>query len=347
MIVALIPAHNEEVGIAKTIESLRAQTVAPERIIVSADNCTDATVEISLAAGAEVFETLNNPHKKAGALNQALDYFLPTLDNDDFVIILDADGALSETWIELAIGRYGERTGAISGACQTRDHPGVLSLLQRAEYAQGFRRVARKGGKVDVLSGAAAIFSVAVLRQLYYLRGNALPGRPGTYYNESSLTEDFEVTLCLQALGYEPRCYKDLVVITDIMETVGDLYRQRLRWQRGTIDTLRDFGYNSVTKRMWGLVFVCYLPILVVSLTLFVWVSVALMGTISFQPIWLALLPIFSLDQVITSWRGKSAKASLFVATLLPVWIYDFFKTYIYVRAAAGSVFNRNKVWIT
>ena len=64
---AIIPAHNEEIGIAQTIDSLRRQTHAPDHILVAADNCTDGTVEIARAMGVEVLETRVNSAKKAGA----------------------------------------------------------------------------------------------------------------------------------------------------------------------------------------------------------------------------------------------------------------------------------------
>ena len=42
-IVLLVPAHDEEVGIVATMESVEAQTMSPDRRIVVCDNCTDAT----------------------------------------------------------------------------------------------------------------------------------------------------------------------------------------------------------------------------------------------------------------------------------------------------------------
>ena len=68
----LIPAHNESVTIGATLDSLWGQTRPPENVIVVADNCTDDTADIARQRGAEVFTTIGNREKKAGALNQAL-----------------------------------------------------------------------------------------------------------------------------------------------------------------------------------------------------------------------------------------------------------------------------------
>ncbi len=73
----LVPAHNEAERIGATLASLEAQTRRPDRVIVVADNCTDATEAIARAAGAEVRVTVGNRDKKAGALNQVLRDVLP------------------------------------------------------------------------------------------------------------------------------------------------------------------------------------------------------------------------------------------------------------------------------
>ncbi|SFT69518.1 Glycosyltransferase like family 2 [Geodermatophilus amargosae] len=70
-VTVLVPAHDEGDQIAATLEGLRRQTLRPTRVVVVADNCSDDTVAIARAAGAEVFETVGNTAKKAGALNQA------------------------------------------------------------------------------------------------------------------------------------------------------------------------------------------------------------------------------------------------------------------------------------
>lgn len=71
MIVVLVPAHkagyrfNRKPQIVETIESLQAQTVAPDRIVVLANNggVTDGTIEASVKAGAEAVIVPPNPDK--------------------------------------------------------------------------------------------------------------------------------------------------------------------------------------------------------------------------------------------------------------------------------------------
>ena len=100
----LVPAHDEEAGIANTLLALRDQTYQPHTVTVIADNCTDATVDIARGMGVTVVETVGNTDKKAGALNQVLDTLLPTLGADDLVFVQDADSALDAHFLENAAG---------------------------------------------------------------------------------------------------------------------------------------------------------------------------------------------------------------------------------------------------
>src|SRR5882672_4165854 len=52
----LVPAHNESVGIRRTLNSVLPQLAVGDRLIVVADNCSDDTAQIAAAGGAEVVE---------------------------------------------------------------------------------------------------------------------------------------------------------------------------------------------------------------------------------------------------------------------------------------------------
>jgi hypothetical protein len=72
-IVVVVPAHNEEASIARTLQALLQQTRRPDRVIVVADNCSDKTVEVARRFGSRVtvIETVGNRDRKVGALTMA------------------------------------------------------------------------------------------------------------------------------------------------------------------------------------------------------------------------------------------------------------------------------------
>src|SRR6478609_445086 len=104
-VTVVIPAHNEELILPAAVESLRAQTRPPDRVIVVSDNSEDATVGTARGLGLEAVETVANTEKKAGALNQVLHDLLPTLGIEDVVMIMDADTTLTPDFLRVAVER--------------------------------------------------------------------------------------------------------------------------------------------------------------------------------------------------------------------------------------------------
>ena len=90
----LVPAYNEALTIAATLESLWRQTRPPDRVVVVADNCTDDTAELAREHGADVFTTVGNTEKKAGALNQALSEMFADISARDVAMVMDADSVI-------------------------------------------------------------------------------------------------------------------------------------------------------------------------------------------------------------------------------------------------------------
>ncbi|MDQ3285526.1 MAG: glycosyltransferase family 2 protein, partial [Actinomycetota bacterium] len=158
------------------VYSLVKQTRSPDRVVVIADNCTDRTIEVvepyRVGFCVEVFETVGNRHKKAGALNQAMEEILPDLNDEDMVLVMDADSFLDETFIESAEERLTANTsstsayGGVGGTFQGRSGGGFVGMLQRNEFTRYARDVRRLKGKVLCLTGTATLFSVKALKEV-------------------------------------------------------------------------------------------------------------------------------------------------------------------------------------
>lgn len=86
----VMPAHNEEGGIAATLANVVAQAGQGNRVLVVADNCTDATADVAALAGADVIQRSDATRRGKG---YALDFAIRHLEADppDVVVIMDAD----------------------------------------------------------------------------------------------------------------------------------------------------------------------------------------------------------------------------------------------------------------
>ena len=345
-IIAVVPARNEEDCIAGALGALFKQTRPPDWIIVVADNCTDRTAEIAARFPVHVVQTVGNTHRKAGALNFVLGGFLDDCHARDLVLVTDADTVLAPSWIENACRWMDRRpeAGAICTVYRGRQDNGVIPFLQRLDYNQETRRIARRKGKIDVLSGVATMFSCEVLRTVAANRGGALPGRSGDIYDVRSLTEDFELTLAMKTLGYQPISPKDVVAVTEVMLTLSDLRRQRLRWQRGTLETLAEYGWSRLTSRHWVAQTWTYLVSMSLPLMLALMALSWSLGTFSYNPTWLLALPLFYAEHIFLCWK-MGWRGRVFAFTIVPFWLYENFRMFVYWSALVKAALRNEKRW--
>lgn len=377
-VVVLIPAHDEAGTIGSTLSALQSQTRRPDRVVVVADNCSDDTAALARAHGAEVLETVANTDKKAGALNQALQRRFrrasttdrrdgptpkhhvrrgpdrravpgsttPDLSEDDFVLVMDADTELAPGFIEAAAASLESSTeiGAAGGLFYGHPGAGVLGQLQRNEYSRYSRDVGRTG-RVMVLTGTGTLFRVSALREVAAARGTTLPGTPGHVYDTLALTEDNELTLALKTLGWRLTSPRACAVVTEIMPAWSDLWKQRMRWQRGALENLRHYGLTRVTLRYWGqqlgiglgvLAFQCYLLLTVLVFTV---------GTgPRLDWFWTGIGVVFLLERVVTVSRG-GWRAQALALPMVPELLYDLFIQAVFVRSLLDVLRRREATW--
>lgn len=345
-VVALIPAHNEEHQIEDAVLSLRLQETPPDLVVVCADNCTDGTAARAEAAGATVFETVDNLQKKAGALNQVLDILLPELTDEDAVLVMDADSVLAPTFVAEAKRHLRDGVGGVGGVFTGRSGGGFVGMLQRNEYARYARDVARLKGRVLVLTGTATLFSAKTLRHVVQARVEGLlPGGSDQVYDTNVLTEDNELTLALLHLGYQVVSPKGCRLTTEVMTSWRDLYRQRLRWKRGAVENLRDYGLTRVTARYWGRQLFTFVGIVVTLAYLAsLGLSLALLGTIDVQPLWLAVTGIFIAERVVTV-RSRGPLQMALAGVLLVEMSFDFFLQGVHLKALWDAALNTERSW--
>jgi cellulose synthase/poly-beta-1,6-N-acetylglucosamine synthase-like glycosyltransferase len=340
----LIPAHNEEACIEDTLRSLQAQSKRPGLVVVIADNCSDRTVDLARAAGVEVVVTVGNEDKKAGALNQVLDRLLPVLDPDDGILVMDADSELTDRWIEHA-DRYLETHSACGGVFTGRSGGGLVGLFQRNEYARYMRDVNRLDGRTLVLTGTATLFKASVLRDVITARQlGRLPGQDHVY-DTAVLTEDNELTFALLRLGHKIIAPGECHLTTEVMESWGDLHRQRLRWKRGAIENLFQYGFTRQTAKYWGRQLLALIGLVVTSLYLGTMVlSLALTGTVHLRPAWMAVSGIFAVEQVVTV-RARGMLMMLLASVLIVEMPYDLFLQATHGRALWNTLRHKERRW--
>jgi biofilm PGA synthesis N-glycosyltransferase PgaC len=349
-VIALIPAHNEELTVAATVGCLRAQRRPPDRVVVACDNCTDGTERVARQTGAEVFVTQANTDMKAGALNQALSHLLPGLDDRDVILVVDADSLVSDNFVSEALTRFSVKPmlGGLSGVYAGKPGGGLVGWCQRNEFARWGFDARQQDGKAICLSGAASAFTVRAIRTVIAARvDGALPGGHG-FYNTLNFTEDFEVTQALKHLGFEIRNMMRVSISTAVKTTWGELHVQRLRWNRGITETLLAFGLTRHTAQMWLRWAIYILSVLAIPMSLFL-LSYRFAAGDGWRlnlwvMLWLAITAVIMIHKSVTIARTRGWSAVV-AFLLVPELVYDAFLHLTFVRALWNTTTGASKKW--
>jgi poly-beta-1,6-N-acetyl-D-glucosamine synthase len=348
-ITVLIPAHNEAEWIERTVANLAKQTCQPSRVVVAANGCSDDTAKIAAAAGAEVFETPKDPHRKAGALNKALNRILPTMADDDFVFIQDADTLPVPRWLEVAQQwAHKNPLAVVSGRYASPPTGGsLLRIVQENEFSRDGRTIDRRKNRTRIVVGTSALFRVSILREIIAARvSGRLPGpRSADVFSVRSITEDYELTLALKTLGFQTVSPPECDAVTDVMTTVPALWTQRIRWQRGAFTDLSTYGLNKTTSwyyaaQLLGLMGMLTVCLIITQITL----VVAMTGRWVPAAVWLETLPLFIAYRILTVQR-TGWKGMLVAALMVPEIVYDFFRYGVYLTAVWNAITGTAARW--
>jgi len=217
--------------------------------------------------------------------------------------------------------------------------------MQCNEYTRFARETARKDARAWVLTGTGAVCRVDVLRAVVAARGAKRLRGAGYVYDATVLTEDNELTLAIKHLGYRCLSPQGCVVMTDVMPTWGELWRQRLRWKRGAMENLLQYGLTRVTLpyyaqhllMFFGLAFFAlYLGLCAATLARF--------GGIGLNWVWFLPTAIFMLERAVTV-RANGWRNMLLAASLVPEWTYEIFLQACLLRASRDIVRRSARHW--
>src|SRR5579859_4710046 len=287
-IVVLIPAHNEAGSIMESVRSIFAQSVfglpnVNVDILVIADNCTDSTSEIVRSMQPEfpnlfLLKTVENKHRKAGALNQGFDWAEEHGKLYTHIFSMDADTVLDRYCLENGLREIKEQDGGV--CCRVGLLPlepehfepkpftgqvatwfwiwGVFQIVigknlwmfkaswkriwwsfQNLEYSFAQSEIVERFGRAHCLCGPGTLFRFSVLQEL--LRRN------GEIWRGYSLVEDKYLTTEILLAGYKTRVGHNMFAYTDCPVGFKPHWLQRVRWNGGNLQTYFVIGLNRHT----------------------------------------------------------------------------------------------------
>ena len=345
----VVPAHDEESTIAKTLGSLNSLDYPRGLfdLIVIADNCEDRTAEIARSVGAQVFERRNLRERGKGyALRWCFDLLLSRRAAYDAVVVIDADTVASDNLL-CVFNAYLER-GAQAIQCSDLVEPGLESWSTEVtrigftlyNYVRPLGR--RVLGCSAGLRGNGMCFTSEILQKI-----------PWQSY---SLTEDLEYGLELLLNDVQVVFAPEARVFATMPQYSSNAETQRTRWETGRFPLLRKYAGRFLwiaVKRMSLKAFDAFVDLvtqafvnliafvlLMLCLNLFLWV-LGVEQALWFVWWWSCLMGA-GLFHVLVGLYAARADRSMYLA-LLQVPRFAVWKLMLYSKLIKRS---RTEQWI-
>ncbi len=239
LVTVIVPAHNEEMGIVKTLESIRRSTYRKLQILVVDDASTDRTRKLVwkyIKDHPKMDLHLLRKQKNVGK-GEAINHALRTMTKGELFMTIDADSEISKKAICNAV-RHFDNPSIIGLAAnvQVQDEGTILSLLQKFEHMIGYRskKFYTISNSEFIIGGVASTYRTDFVR------------RAG-YYDTDTLTED--IGLSLKLANYYGNINMRLIYASDVLamtqgvQTFKALFRQRYRWKMGMLQNMTKYGH--------------------------------------------------------------------------------------------------------
>ena len=233
----LVPAHNEEAGILRTLQSLM-EIDYPKNlhsVLVIADNCSDKTAEKARSAGVSVFERTDLVRKSKGfALEDIISMVLKSssVPPDAFVII-DADTSVQRNLLqvfELELKKGHQAVQCFYGVRNKYSSWRTRLLHWSLGLFNGVWLMGQTGlGLSSALRGNGMCFSRQLLEKIPW--------------KASGLAEDLEFSWILRLAGARVYFTSRACVEADMVSTSGaGAENQRARWEAGRAGLVAQFS---------------------------------------------------------------------------------------------------------
>ena len=242
----VLPVFNEELVVARTLDALRASDYPRMEVVVVNDGSTDGTLAV-LSDYARTWPQLRVIDQPNGGKSAASNHGI-NQSRGEIVITLDGDTLFEPQTIKMFARHFleprnGKIVGAVAGLVKVGNRRNVLTAWQSLEYLSGIcvtRMAEGLMGAISIVPGACAAW-----------RRDALVKAGG--YSHDTLAEDADLTLSLQQLGYSIVQENSAVAWTEAPMTVRGLFKQRLRWTYGNIQTLYKHRHMLFNPRFGAL----------------------------------------------------------------------------------------------
>lgn len=189
----------------------------------------------------------------------------------EFLICIDGDALLDPHAAHWMVRHFVEdpTVAAVTGNPRIRNRSTLIGRIQVGEFSSivgMIKRAQRTFGRLFTVSGVITAFRKSAVHQI-------------GYWSADMLTEDIDVTWKLQRAGWDVRFEPNALVWILMPETLGGLWKQRLRWAMGGAQVLiknLDVLVRPSQNHLWPLMMELCLSLVwsyLMALLCLIWVA--------------------------------------------------------------------------
>ncbi len=248
-VTVLVPAADESAVIATVVADLIAQDYADggERrfdVLVLDDGSSDGTGELARVAAEPAPDAVTVCRREAGTgprtKGAVLAWAQPQV-RGEVVAVIDADAHVAPDFLAGAMAAWSRDPGAAALQVQRRDANRRTGWLTAAQDEEQLMDMASQCGRWST-DGTAELRGNGML-----IRRDRLEAVGG--WSPTALTEDLEMSTRLTLHGERVALAPEVTVVEQAVESVGALWRQRMRWAEGSLRRLMELGPSLVANR--------------------------------------------------------------------------------------------------
>jgi cellulose synthase/poly-beta-1,6-N-acetylglucosamine synthase-like glycosyltransferase len=223
----VIPAHNEEASIGRTLDSVTSQLEPGDRCVVVADNCDDRTAAVASRPGVEVVVRHDARLRGKGyALQAGVEHLRSA--PPAVMIVVDADCQVVPGSLDLLARDAAARNKPVQGGNLLNPPANAGPRDQLSAFAFRLKNhvrplgLARCGGPC-LLFGTGMALPWSIVGRTSLATGNSV--------------EDMNLAIDLALVG-ETTTYNPIpTVLGDLPSAAGEAMSQRKRWEHGHVRT--------------------------------------------------------------------------------------------------------------
>lgn len=278
------------------------------------------------------------------------------LANKELILTMDGDCILDENALKIMNNVFEDDSVIASGGAvhvmqmfKLNKKPSLLILLQSLDFIKGFyiyKASLAYNNALAIISGAFGVFKKDILYQVGGFR--------------SGLGEDIDITLRFQQYAQANKkkivFAENAICYTECPEKLTDLIKQRVRWQKGFIDSIiknRKYVFKNIFKNnvsfflIFDAVIINSIAIVVLTINLILITANLVNGAPSHIILYIVMITIFNtIYSIIAIKKAKYYThnlntISLYFIIILDMLLFRYIYIFVFIKGSLTYYFTR------